>query len=145
MVRAPGAVSNEPVISVDYFPTVCEAAGVEPPKDRPIDGQSLVGHLKSDGKQPLDRDALYWHFPHYRHAPGPYSIIRAHDYKLIKYYEGPRYELYNLKDDLSEKKNLAKEKPGKVQLLDAKLMLHLQAVGAKVPKANPNYKQRGKR
>jgi len=48
-----------------------------------------------------DRNTLFWHFPHYRHEPEPYSIIREGDWKLIKFWEGPK-ELYNLKEDLSE-------------------------------------------
>lgn len=135
-----GGVSDEPVISVDYLPTLCEMAGVKLPTGRDIDGQSLVTHLKSDGKKSLDRDAIYWHFPHYRHRPGPYSIIRKGDWKLLKYYEGPTFELFNLKEDLSEKNNLAASKPQMVKQLDAQLVAHLKDVGAKVPRANPSYK-----
>jgi arylsulfatase A len=139
-VAKPGTLSAEPVTSVDYFPTILEAAGVDLPKGREIDGKSLIAHLKSDGKKALDRDAIYWHFPHYRHNPGPYSIIRAGDLKLIRFWAGPTFELFNLKDDLSEKNNLATKMPDKVKELDAKLLAHLKAVGAKLPKVNPKYK-----
>ena len=65
--------------SIDIFPTVLEVAGSKLPGDRAIDGLSLMPHLKSGGTVKLQRDDLLWHFPHYRHAPGPYSIIRQGD------------------------------------------------------------------
>jgi hypothetical protein len=141
----PGTVSHEPVSTIDIFPTLVEAAGGKLPPGRAIDGVSLVGHLRSGGKEKLKREALFWHFPHYRHAPGPYSIIRAGDWKLTKFYEGPKLELYNLKDDLGEKTDLATKLPAKVQELHKKLTAHLTAVGARLPRPNPNYVGPGKK
>jgi arylsulfatase A-like enzyme len=138
-VIKPGSVSREPVTSVDYFPTICEAAGVQLPRDRSIDGLSLVEHLKSGGEKRLPRSAIFWHFPHYRGDVVPYSIIRDGDFKLIKRYEGRTFELFNLKADLSEKTDLCEKMPEKVKVLDAKLSKWLQATGAKLPKPNPNY------
>ena len=148
MIRWPGtakagSVSDEPVTSVDYLPTILAACGVELPAGRVIDGLSLVDHLKSEGKKKLDRDAIYWHFPHYRHG-SPYSIIRAGPWKLIKFYEGPRFELFNLKDDISEKTDLAESMPEKVKQLNAQLIAHLKETGAKIPKPNPAFKSRKK-
>ena len=122
----------------------CEAAGVDLPGDRPIDGQSLVPLLKGEGAP--KRDALFWHFPHYRpYPPGkrgiwdvPYSIVRAGDWKLIKRYEGKPFELFNLAEDLSEKNDLSDKLPEKVKELDAKLTAWLESVGAKLPKPNPD-------
>ena len=143
IVKAPGVkggtTSSEPVTSVDYFPTIAELAGLGLPKGVEIDGASLVSHLRSNGKKTLGREAIYWHFPHYRHNPGPYSIIRQGPWKLIHFYEG-RMELYNLTDDLGEKKNLASAMPAKVKELDARLFTHLTAIGAKIPKPNPDKK-----
>ena len=127
------------MISVDLLPTIVEATGSRIPKTD-IDGLSLVSHLKSGGKKPLSRDAIFWHFPHYRHAPGPYSIIRAGDWKLIRFWDGPKFELYNLAKDLGEKKNLAGEMAGKVKELNKTLVAHLESVGAKLPKPNPAYR-----
>jgi len=138
-VVKPGTISSEPVTSVDYLPTIAEMAGLPLPEDLEIDGQSLVRHLKSAGKQSLGRDAIYWHFPHYRHNPGPYSIIRKGPWKLIKFYAGPM-ELYNLADDLGEKNNLAATMPDKVKALDTQLLQHLKSIGAKMPRLNPDYK-----
>jgi len=134
-----GTISHEPVTSVDYMPTICEAVGVSPPSDRDIDGVSLLGHLKSAGRSKLDREAIFWHFPHYRGNVVPYSIIRAGDWKLIKRYEGKTFELFNLKDDLSETNELSEKMPEKVRELDAKLTAWLQKSGAKMPRQNPDY------
>lgn len=136
-----GTVSDAPVCSVDILPTVMEAAGLALPDDREIDGISLVSHMKSGAKQKLDRDELIWHFPHYRHEPGPYSIIRKGDWKLIHFYEGIQ-ELYNLKDDLGEERNLVAEKPELVQQLKQRLMERLQDMSARLPEPNPDFVQR---
>ena len=143
-VIEPGSVSREPVTSVDYFPTICEAAGVQLPKGRAIDGLSLVKHLKTSGEKQLSRQAIFWHFPHYRGGIVPYSIIRDSDWKLIKRYEGKTFELFNLKTDLSEKNDLSGEMQAKVKELDAELSRWLRATGAKMPKPNPAYQPGGK-
>lgn len=137
-VTTAGSVSDTPVCSVDIFPTILAGAGVALPDGREIDGLSLIDHLKSAGKSALARDELFWHFPHYRHASGPYSIIRKGDYKYIKFWDGPN-ELYDLKADLSESENLADKMPDKVKELDAALMKGLKGMNAKLPKQNPDY------
>tara|TARA_R110002096_G_scaffold318022_11_gene512448 strand:- start:13095 stop:14528 length:1434 start_codon:yes stop_codon:yes gene_type:complete len=144
LVRWPGVVpegkvSETPVCSIDLFPTILESAGLEAPKDREIDGLSFLAHLKSGGEQSVDRDELIWHFPHYRHAPGPYSIIRKGDFKLIKFWEGIT-ELYNLADDLGEEHDLSASMPEKVRDLDAQLGVRLESMNAKLPIPNPNWK-----
>ena len=137
-VIAAGKVSDTPVCSIDIFPTILEAAEVAQPADRPIDGLSLLSHLKSGGETKVDRETLIWHFPHYRHAPGPYSIIRKGDLKLIKFWTGPR-ELFDLAADLGETKNLADSMPEKVKALEAELMENLKKQEAKLPRKNPEF------
>jgi arylsulfatase A len=150
IVRWPGVIpagttSDASAISVDFLPTILEAAGTPLPAGRAIDGVSLLAHLKSGGKVPLDREALFWHFPHYRGNDNtPYSIVRAGDWKLIRRHEGPAFELFNLKEDPSETKDLAEAQPDRVKALDALLMAHLKDVGAKLPRPNPDYKPGGK-
>jgi arylsulfatase A len=143
IVRWPGRVKAEtecgtPVCSIDLFPTICAAAGVALPKERAIDGVSIMPLLTQAGG--LKRDMLIWHFPHYRGADVvPYSIIRAGDWKLIKRYEGKEFELFNLKDDMSETTDLASQMPEKVKALDAQLQRELKRINARMPKRNPNY------
>jgi arylsulfatase A-like enzyme len=134
-----GIECPEPISSVDYLPTICAATQTPLPTEAEVDGVSLLELLKSGGEKALAPRALYWHFPHYRHPPGPYSIIREGDWKLIRWYEGP-VELYNLKDDLGEKRNLVKQLPDQASKLDAQLTAELQRVGAKLPKPNPAFK-----
>ncbi|MEQ9407519.1 MAG: sulfatase [Fuerstiella sp.] len=134
----PGSVSDQPVCSVDIFPTILEATGVSLPTDRDIDGVSLVSHLKSGGRTVLEREELIWHFPHYRHDPGPYSIIRSGDWKLIHFYDADP-QLFNLKKDLSESQNLAADIPDRVRELQDRLMTRLHEMGAKLPVPNPDF------
>ena len=133
-----GKVSDVPACSIDLLPTILEAAEVALPDDREIDGLSLLGHLQSGASEKIDRDTLIWHFPHYRHAPGPYSIIRQGKWKLIKFWAGED-ELFDLEADLGEEKNLASSMPEKVAELDALLMENLKAQEAKLPRENPEY------
>ncbi len=141
-VVKPGSVSAEPVTSVDYFPTILAAAHIKLHEGPTIDGENLMPVLKQTGG--LKRDAIYWHFPHYRGGIMPYSIIRQGRWKLIKRYDGKEFELFNLKDDLGESKDLAAQMPEKVKQLDGKLIAWLKATGAKVPKPNPGYVSKGK-
>ena len=133
-----GKVSDMPVCSIDVFPTVLEATGPIAASDRIIDGLSLLPHLKSGGAKGLKRDELLWHFPHYRHNPGPYSIIRKGNYKLIKFWAGES-ELYDLSKDLGEKNNLAAGMAEKVKELDTLLLKRLKETGAKLPRKNPDF------
>ncbi|MDF1740022.1 MAG: sulfatase [Verrucomicrobiales bacterium] len=137
--RIPAAVTSDmPVSSIDLFPTILDAASVPLPSDRPIDGRSLLPHLISGGKVQLDRDEIIWHFPHYRHPPGPYSIIRKGDWKLIKHWVGT-YELYDLAKDLSEDTDLSEKLPDKVKELEARLIEALAEQEAKLPVENPEF------
>jgi arylsulfatase A-like enzyme len=133
----PGTHSDFPVSSVDIFPTITEAVGVQLPAGKTIDGTSLTPILKQTGIP--QRDALFWHFPHYRGSVVPYSIIRKKHWKLIKRYEGKTYELFNLKDDLSETIDLAPQMPDKVRELDRELIQWLRHTQAKLPRRNPDY------
>ena len=137
---APGVVSDAPVSSIDLFPSILEATGTQLPKDRPIDGLSLIQHLRSEATKSLGRESLFWHFPHYRHAPGPYSIIRKRNWKLIKFWEGI-YELYDLDKDLGETKNLADLMPEVVRELEQELLARLRKDEAKLPRPNPEFQK----
>jgi len=137
IVRYPAVVSanstcDAPAISCDFFPTLMEAAGVAMPTDRAIDGVSLMPLLT--GGESIDRDTLFWHFPHYRGGLGPYSIVRAGDWKLLRRWDPDKKELYNLADDLGETTDLAESNPQKVSELEAKLTELIKQTNAKMPR-----------
>ncbi len=138
-VIEPGRVSAEPITTIDYFPTILEIAGAKSPVGREIDGLSLVPLLKEQTS--LHRPAIYWHFPHYhRYNNSPFSIIRAGDWKLIRWYDRETFELYNLREDISEANDLSDKMPEKVIELNAELETWLKSIEAKMPRPNPDYK-----
>jgi len=124
------------VTSVDLLPTILEMAGAERAAKTPIDGVSLLPLLMQTGR--LRRDAIYWHYPHYHHT-APCGAVRQGHYKLIEYYEDGRLELYNLKDDLGEKTNLAAKMPAKAAALRRRLDQWRKSVGALMPTPNPKH------
>ena len=131
----PGSTCAVPASSIDFFPTIMQIAGVPLPRDRTMDGVSLVPVLTQTGN--VQRDTLLWHYPHYWAEVAPYSIVRAGDWKLIRWYEGDRRELYNLAEDLGEIEDLAQRMPAKVHQLDAKLSAWFESVHARLPVSNP--------
>jgi len=138
-VAQAGTTCSVPVSSIDFFPTLLEIAGAKLPA--PVDGRSLVPLLKRSG--PVQREALFWHYPHYWNGNRvrPYGVVRASDWKLIEFYEDMRVELYNLKDDLSEMRDLAGEKREKAAELRALLHNWRQSVDAQMLAPNPNLKR----
>ena len=147
-VTQSGSTCREPVIGVDFYPTLMEAANVNRRKATPLDGRSLMPLLK-DASASLDRPALFWHFPAYlqgytpRHGAfrtTPAGAVRMGDWKLIEYFEDGALELYNLKNDLGEKTNLAELELGKVKELHAVMLKWRKETKAPVPtEKNPGY------
>lgn len=144
IVRWPGAVrpgttSDEPVISIDFYPTLLDVAGVKPPDEYPLDGQSFSPVLQ-DASATLDRKAIYWHFPGYLQAYGPgkwrttpVSVVRSGPWKLLKFYEDRRLELYNLENDVGETRNLVRQKPTTRDRLVERLDTWLETNDAPLP------------
>ena len=125
LVKWPGVVEagracNVPVMSLDFYPTLLEAAGAKPGSNQTVDGVSLVPLLK--GADSLDREALYWHYPHYSNQGGfPGGAVRVGDWKLVERYEDGRVHLYNLAADPGERRDLAAEQADKVSDLRGRL------------------------
>ncbi len=137
-VTKAGSRSDEVVVAYDYAPTIAEMAGVPKSKSSVMDGLSITSLLKGGAK--LKRTANYWHYPHYSPQLGrPSAAIRQGDYKLILFFEDNRAELYNLKQDISEAKNLADLQPAKTLAMRKQLEDWLKKTGAQLPVANPNY------
>lgn len=133
-VVEPKSVCRTPVVSMDFFPTIVEAAKLKYKLKTPLDGESLMPLLLAKGK--LKRKALYFHYPNYawhgRNKLG--GAIREGDYKLIERYADGSLELYNLANDLGETRNLAKEMPRKAAALRAKLRRWLIETKAAMPR-----------
>ncbi|MEZ6140334.1 MAG: sulfatase [Zavarzinella sp.] len=136
-VTKAGSVSTEPIITVDVLPTVAEIVGAKIPENHVVDGKSLVPLLK--GSHSLERDAIYWHYPHY-HPGGatPYSAIRKGNYRLVEFFETGNKELYDLANDVGEKVNLTEKMPAKVSELFEDLKKWRTDVGAQLPTKNLN-------
>lgn len=134
-----GSTTDIPAMSIDLLPTLVDLCGLPEAESWPQwDGVSLAPVLTKRGE--IMRDALYWHYPHY-HPGGatPYGAIRAGDDRLVEFYEDGRVELYNLKEDIGEQRNLAASLPEKRDELLAKLQAWRKEVGAQMPVPNPNH------
>jgi arylsulfatase A-like enzyme len=137
-VTSPGQVCDEPVMTIDFFPTFQEIAGIKQQAASTIDGRSLTALLK-DPNAELDRN-LYWHYPHY-HAggDGPYSAVRSGKFRLIEFLEDNSVRLYDLSSDLGEKNDLADSMPDRAATLRSDLHRWRQSVKAQMPTANPDF------
>ncbi|HOX37298.1 MAG TPA: sulfatase [Candidatus Brocadiia bacterium] len=140
---APGSRCSEVVSSVDFYPTILEAAGGAAAPGQVLDGVSITPLLRQTGK--LSREAIFCHFPHeIGTLIVPCTYVRKGDWKLIRFHmtndDFPnRFELYNLREDISETVNLAERMPDKVAELDALIGRFLLDTGALVPVPNPDY------
>jgi arylsulfatase A-like enzyme len=141
IVRWPAAIksgqtTDQIACSIDLLPTIADLCGIELSHD--VDGMSLAPVLRGQGS--VERAALYWHYPHYANQGGrPGGAIRAGDWKLIEFYDSGRHELFNLKNDLRESRNLAAAEPERTMQLAAKLEAWRTSVAAQKMTPNPNY------
>ena len=134
----PGSRCTVPVTTPDFYPTMLEAAGLDPIPEQHCDGVSILPLLKQEGVP--ERDAIFWHYPHYGNQGGtPGCSVRCGDYKLIEFYEDGRLELYNLREDLSEDHNLAEQSPEIRDRLHRRLVAWRKGVEAKIPQPNPDF------
>lgn len=151
----PGSKTDVPVTNIDFYPTILEVAGIEKPGSKLLDGKSVLPVLTGQGT--FNERPLFWHFPIYLQAymkegdqtqdplfrTRPGSAIRVGDWKLIQYFENNDIELYNLKDDLSEKNNLASSKSEKVNELIGMLKKWRTDTNAPVPtELNSEYQEK---
>ncbi len=137
-----GTVSDFPVITTDFYPTLLEMVGLPLMPRQHIDGVSLVRLLK--GKKELERETLFWHFPNYTgtghpEPSKPVSVVRYRDWKLIESLETGAFELYNLKVDLEEKYNVALSEPALVETLMKLLDGWRRQANVQMPLPNPDY------
>lgn len=132
-----GSTSDVPVITPDIPATILAMTEAGRDPAQPMDGENLAP-LFAGGR--LDRDAIYWHYPHY-HPGGatPYSAIRSGDWRLVHFHEEGRSELYNLADDVGERNDRAAADPHRVAELRKRLDAWLAQVGGQFPSPNPDH------
>jgi len=102
-----------------------------------VDGLSLFPLLRNPAAR-LDRDSLYFHYPHYYPTTTPVSAMREGDWKLLEYFEDQRVELYHLRDDPGEQTDLSSREPAQTVRLRRRLAEWRRAVDAQLPTVNPN-------
>lgn len=128
---APRQICEQYFSNVDYVPTLMDLLGE---KDGATpDGKSILS-LLSEPQKPLDRGALYWHYPHFSNQLSrPAAAIREDSWKLVELYETKALELYDLSKDIGETTDLATQYPAKVKTLHQKLQQWRQSVEANMP------------
>lgn len=136
---AAGRVTDVPAISTDLYPTILAALELPPRPHQHLDGVNLLPLLKGEGG--IDREALYWHYPHYNQHPDsfPSGAVRRGDWKLIESFETGECELYNLADDLAETTNRADELPERTSELRERLADWRRKAGADSMRVNPQF------
>ncbi len=151
-----GTQNKTPIWSVDLFPTFAEITGADASSAK--DGVSILPLLK-DPDYDLPGRAMVWHFPYYHpestydEAPEgigvndgfttktkPQSAIREGDWKLIRFHEDEREELYHITKDLTEATNLADEQTEIREQLSNSLSTFLKQANARFATPNPDYK-----
>lgn len=158
IVRWPGHIkagqeNDVPVSSVDLLPTFCELANVPVPGNRALDGTSLVSLFTGTDFQ--RSNPLFWNY--YRAYSTPRVAMREGDWKVVAHWNGPegilrlgnnvnsisqeyiknskltKFELYNLKEDISEQHNLAFQEQDRLRELKKKLIQKYTAVQKEGP------------
>lgn len=134
-----GTVSAEPVIGTDIYPTILELAGLPMLPEQHVDGVSIAPLLTT--QETLDRDAIFWHFPHYSNHgnQSPGGAVRSGDYKLLEYFENGTVQLFNLREDIGEQNDLSLVEPERAARLREKLHAWRRTVSANMMLPNPEY------
>lgn len=139
-----GVVNSNAVISgVDIYPTLLDLCHIAPKAGVDYDGVSFRPALEN---KPFRRTPLFFHFPTYIKLTEqvPATAVIDGDWKLIRNYfdndnQSDRFELYNIKEDVGEKNNLAAQMPQKVEELNKLITAFLNKSGAVLPRVNPAY------
>lgn len=137
-VAAAGSRCSVPVTSPDFLPTLLGMAQLPIPQEVDVAGTTIEPLLRGTGE--LERDAIFWHYPHYGNQGGtPGSSVRVGDYKLIEFFEDGRLELYNLRTDIREEHNLIAQENELTHKLHKLLDDWRATVEAQMPQPNPTY------
>lgn len=143
IVRWPGVTQPDtetavPVTSPDFYPTILEAASLPLDPHQHTDGYSFLPLLR--GEAWIRPRPIFAHFPHYGNQGGtPGAYIRDGNFKLIEFFEDSHIELYNLREDVGEERNLASTMPDKAAALQKALRAWQAEIEAAIPVPNPDY------
>lgn len=133
-ITRPGSVCDTPVVSMDFFPTILELAGLAPDTNVALDGVSILPLLTEKNTPSLDDREFYWHYPHYHGSTWtPGASIRIGSWKLIEFYHWKKTELYDLSTDPGERHNLVSSRPDKQRELLTKLHEWQSRMNARMP------------
>jgi arylsulfatase A-like enzyme len=140
----PATTNDTLVQSTDFYPTILEMLALQPKPQQTFDGVSILPALQG---KPQDRGAIFTYFPHDPPVPDwipPSVSVHKDHWKLIReFHQGEegahRCRLFNLKEDLGEKNNLANQNPAKVTELDALITAFLADTKAVLPIPNPAF------
>ena len=127
---APNSQSDIPAVSYDILPTIAELSGYKKALPSDIDGVSLSGALLGKGR--LSERALYFHNP-FKPSVGvnrPHSAIRVGDWKVIEFLDDGQRELYDLRNDIGEAKDLSQKDKKRTAALGKRLDDYLASVNA---------------
>jgi arylsulfatase A-like enzyme len=137
-----GAVCDVPVISNDFYPTILEMAGLPFRPHQHMDGVSFAPLVQ--GGSAMDREAIYWHFPHYSNhgMQSPGGAVRVGNFKLLEYFENGTVQLFDLSQDIAEQNDLSQAMPEKVAQLRSMLHNWRKEVSARMMQPNPDYSRK---
>jgi arylsulfatase A-like enzyme len=142
-LKTPGRSCDQPVISMDFFPTLTELAGLEKAAGPLRDGRSLVPFMNNPDLRE-DRK-LVWHYPHYHGSSWrPGSALRSGSWKLVEFYEDGKLELYDLSTDMGEKINLRETFPELADSLRHEMFRLLDEMGSVYPERKQGTEQHNK-
>jgi len=121
-----GSSSDVTASTIDFLPTICEAAGVAIPEAVPMDGASLLGHLANG--EPLPERDLLWQIDLYKNLqrhypkPKPYAteVMISGPWKLLTL-QGEPVELFQIRDDPYERSNLLTEYRDRAEAMATKV------------------------
>ena len=143
-VAEAGSRSGVRIQSNDLYPTILHMLGVERPKDHVIDGVDFVRALKGEE---MDRGPMFTLVPGHGNTPEwlpPSMAVHDGDWKMVRTFHYGKdgehqYRLYNLRDDIGETINLAKDHPEKLQAMDQLIEDYIAEAEVVVPLPNPSF------
>lgn len=133
---AAGKVVDTPFVNTDWLATFLELAELPSPVGV-HDGVSIAPLLLG---KPMPERNFFWHFPHYTNQGSrPAGAMRQGPWKFIEHYEDGVIELYDLRDDLGESKNLASKEPQRAAAMQKALKAWRASINAQENTPNPDY------